>query len=381
MLDSLPAPERAAGRRPCGSRLRFWPVLGVLALLALLAGCSSVGYYAQAVHGHSHIMRSARPVEDWLTDPATQPKLRQRLQLAQQLRDFASIELALPDNRSYRRYAALDRPYAVWNVVAAPPDSLQPRPWCFAVVGCVSYRGYFDPARAHALAQRLQAEQGLETHVYGVPAYSTLGRLNWAGGDPLLSTFVLGPESQLAGLLLHELAHQQLYVRGDTPFNESYASAVERLGLEQWMRSRASPEARQEHAALQARRQDFARLTRGTRQALAELYAQKDALPTAAVQARKAEIMARFRQDYATLREPWLAQGLNLSRTDAWVAGANNASFALLATYDGWVPAFQVLFEQTQGDWPTFHAHAQALAALPLPERTARLQALTDSKP
>lgn len=352
-----------------------WPLLG---LLGLLMGCSaSLGYYAQAVQGHLRIMQAARPVDDWLADPATGSALRERLQLARQMRDFASVELALPDNPSYRRYAELGRPHAVWNVVAAPPNALEPKRWCFAVVGCVSYRGYFDPARAQALAERLQTEQGLETHVYGVPAYSTLGRLNWAGGDPLLSSFMLGPESQLAGLLFHELAHQQLYLRGDTPFNESYASAVERLGLAQWMRSHASPKTQQEYAALQARRQDFNQLTRRTRQALADLYAQQADEPADALPARKAEVMARFRQDHAVLRTQWLGQGLDVAATDTWVARANNASFALLTAYDAWVPAFEALFAQAQGHWPTFHAQAQALAALPQPERTARLRALT----
>lgn len=372
-----PASSPPRPSRSLAGRVTLW--LGALGLTALLAACSNLGYYAQAVHGHARILHAARPVDDWLADPATDMALRERLVLAQQLRDFATAQLGLPDNASYRRYAALQRPYPVWNVVAAPPDALQPRRWCFVVVGCVAYRGYYDPARAHAVAQQLQTEHGLETQVYGVPAYSTLGRLNWAGGDPLLSSFVHGPVSQLAGLLFHELAHQQVYVRDDTAFNESYATAVQRLGLAQWMHQHASAPVRQEHALWQTRREAWIALTRRTRGALDGLYAHKKSLSSAELQARKTAIMARFRQDYAELRAHWLAQGLNVHTSDAWVAGANNASFALLATYDGWVPAFEALFDQVGGNWPAFHARVQQLGDLPRDQRQARLQGLQDT--
>lgn len=378
MATSAPCPALASQRPPRSLAGRAVLGLGVLGLVALLAACANLGYYTQAVHGHARILQAARPVDDWLSDPGTSAQLRERLVLAQQLRDFATQRLALPDNASYRRYAALQGPYPVWNVVAAPPDALQPKRWCFVVVGCVAYRGYYDAARAHALAEQLQTEHGLETHVYGVPAYSTLGRLNWAGGDPLLSSFVHGPVSQLAGLLFHELAHQQVYVRDDTVFNESYATAVQRLGLTEWMHTHASAQTRQEHAAWQARRRDWTDLTHRTRRALDRLYAHNGTLSVTELQARKADTLARFRRDYARLRSRWLAQGLNVSASDAWVAGANNASFALLATYDTWVPAFEALFHQVGGDWPVFHARVQQLGDLSKDQRRTQLQALQE---
>jgi len=163
-----------------------------------------------------------------LQSDATPEALKERLRLAGRIRAFASQQLHLPDNPSYLSYANLDRPAAVWNVVAAPEWSLQPKQWCFPVAGCVSYKGYYDEAAAAQEAQQLAA-QGLETAVQPVPAYSTLGWLNWAGGDPLLSTFIGYPEGELARLIFHELAHQVVYVAGDTAFNESFATAVERL--------------------------------------------------------------------------------------------------------------------------------------------------------
>jgi hypothetical protein len=208
-------------------------VAAALAAVCLGSGCSSVGYYAQSVGGHLDLLQRARPIDDWLADPATPTALKARLQVAQQARRFAVTDLALPDNASYTRHADLGRGAVVWNVVAAPPLSLTLKTWCYPVMGCVGYRGYFDQAQAEAEGAALRA-QGLEVSVYGVPAYSTLGWTNWIGGDPLLNTLVGGSEAYTVRLIFHELAHQQLYVAGDTMFNESYATAVERLGLARW---------------------------------------------------------------------------------------------------------------------------------------------------
>ena len=216
-------------------------VIAILALAlasAALAGCSTVGYYWQSLDGHVRLMAAARPLDDWLQDPAAPERLKERLRLAERIRDFASRELLLPDNPSYRRYADLRRPAAVWNVVAAPPLSLTLRTWCFPVTGCVGYRGWFDEAQARAEAEALRA-QGLEVSVYPVPAYSTLGWSNWLGGDPLLNTFIRDTEGELARLIFHELAHQVVYARDDTAFNESFATAVERLGVARWIDWRA----------------------------------------------------------------------------------------------------------------------------------------------
>ena len=348
---------------------------------ALLAGCGSAGYYAQSVRGHLALMAAARPVGDLLADPATPPDLKARLALARRIRAFATAELALPDNPSYHRYSDLGRRAAVWNVAAAPPDALALKRWCFAVVGCVGYRGYYDEADARALAAELKTGEGLEVMVYGVPAYSTLGWLNWAGGDPLLSTFIRYPEGELARLIFHELTHQRVYVGGDTMFNESYATAVERLGVQRWLATEASEAARREWAGFDQRRRDFRTLSRQTRAELAEVYAQKEALAydPQALPALKNEAMARFRQRYAALKAEWAAAGAPFDGYDPWVAQANNAFFGIQAAYDELVPGFEALFAREGGDWPRFHAAVHALAQQGRDERRAQLTALAES--
>lgn len=348
--------------------MRRWLVLG-LAALALLAssGCSTLGYYSQAVGGHLRIVQAARPVSELLADPATPEALRARLALAQQMRDFAVRELALPDNRSYRSYADLGRPSVVYNLVAAGELSLELKTWCFAMVGCVGYRGSFSREPAEALAEELRAA-GWETSVYGVAAYSTLGRTNWLGGDPLLNTFLFWPEGELARLLFHELAHQVVYVQDDTMFNESFAVAVERIGGQRWLQQHGSDAARAEYAALDARRTQFRALTLATRQRLQLVF---DGPGSDEEKRRaKAEVMAAFRAEFEVLKqESWGG----FSGYDAWVARANNAAFAVQAAYDELVPGFEALYEAEGRDLRRFYAAVKTLAALPKAERRARL--------
>lgn len=366
-----------------------------LAAALLLAGCaaqSPLGYYWQAAAGQVRMLAAARPVAEAAQDPQLPDALRQRLQRTQQIRSFASQQLALPDNASYRRYADLGRSSAVWNVVAAPVDALELHRWCYPVLGCVGYRGYFAEADARQHATRLR-QQGLEVHVYGVPAYSTLGWFNWLGGDPLLNTFIRWSEPELAGLVFHELAHQLLYVQNDTAFNESFATAVQRLGTQQWLTTQASPALQAAFAAAEVRRQEWRELTRSTRAALAELYAEHARSPSTAesLAARKQMVLADFHQHYARLRAGWqqewqtvLAQRATAAPavatptdpwalTDAWVAQANNASFAALGAYEDWVPAFVSMHQQVGGDWPRFYDAVRALARLPAAQRQAAL--------
>ena len=352
---------------------RPWRAVCGLLLCLWLSGCADTRYYAQSVGGHLKLMAAARPLDDWLLDTQTPDALRQRLHLAQSLRDFSVRELHLPDNASYRRFADLQRPYVVWNVVAAPELSLELKTWCVPVAGCVGYRGYFDEGDAQALASELRA-QGLETQVYGVPAYSTLGWMNWLGGDPLLNTFVTLPDGELARLMFHELAHQVLYVSGDTPFNESFATAVERLGGEAWLASQASPQARQAFAVYDQRRQQFRALTRHTRERLTQLYKKNDALALdiKGLIAMKNEVFEDFRARYASLKQSWGGY----AGYDSWVAQANNASLGAQAAYDELVPAFEALFAREARNWPRFFAAVQVLAELPAEQRRAQLQAL-----
>jgi predicted aminopeptidase len=342
--------------------------LMLAALLPALGGCASVGYYAQSLRGHFDLLNRARPVQDWVRDEATPAELRERLRLSQEMRDFAISELKLPDNASYRRYADLHRDAAVWNVVAAPELSLQLKTWCFPILGCVGYRGYFDRDEARGLGETLK-QAGWEVSVYGVPAYSTLGWSNWLGGDPLLNTFALGPETELARLLFHELAHQRAYADDDTAFNESYATAVERLGLERWLAHRGDPALRREHEGMETRRTQFRALTRALRERLDALY-RSDA-PDEQKRERKAALMADFRRDYEALKQrEWHGDGAY----DGWVQRANNASLAVQGAYGDLVPAFMRLFEREGGDWERFHAEAKRLAQLPKAERRRALQ-------
>ncbi len=349
-------------------------LIGTLALalgtVCLTAGCSTVGYYAQSVGGHVRLMAAARPVGDWIDDAQTAEPLRERLALTQRMRDFAVRELKLPDNGSYRRYADLGRPAAVWNIVAAPELSLKLRTWCFPVVGCVGYRGYYDRADADAMAEELR-RQGLEVSVYGVPAYSTLGWMNWAGGDPLLSTFIRYPEGELARLMFHELAHQVAYASGDTTFNESFATTVERLGGTRWLTTQASEQARADYAIYEARRQDFRRLTQRFRGELEALYA--SALDDDAKRQRKQEIFARLRAEYEQLKAG--AWG-GYAGYDGWIQRANNAAFGVLAVYTDLVPQFERLYEREARDFERFYAEVKRLARLPKAERWAELRAL-----
>lgn len=353
--------------------LRRAAAASMLLAASLLAGCADLGYYWQSASGHLGVMRAARPVPQWLDDPATPAALKAKLELTQRIRRFAVTELHLPDNPSYTGYADLHRNAAVWNVVAAPAYSLTLKTWCFPVAGCVGYRGYYDEAQAKTEADAQRA-QGLEAAVYPVPAYSTLGWLNWAGGDPLLSTFIGYPEGELARLIFHELSHQLLYVSGDTLFNESFATAVERIGGARWLATEAGDAARAEYAQYDARRQQFRALTFATRRRLQAVYnsPQAEAKDWAAVEAMKREAMAAFRADFAALRNGWPPQ--RQAAYDAWAARANNATFGAQAAYDDLVPGFEALFEREGRDWPRFYAAVKAMAALPKDERHAALQ-------
>ena len=341
----------------------------VAALLALgLTGCADLGYYWQSARGHVDLMRASRPVPDWLEDPATAPALKAKLELTQRIRRFAVTDLGLPDNRSYTGYSDLHRNAAVWNVVAAPPYSLKLKTWCFPVAGCVGYRGYYSDADARAEADAQRAA-GLEVAVYPVPAYSTLGWLNWAGGDPLLNTFIAYPEGELARLIFHELAHQQAYAAGDTLFNESFATAVERIGGERWLRTQAGDAAGAEYAQFDGRRREFRALTLATRRKLQAVYdsPQAKAKDWPAVEVMKAEAMRDFRAAYAVLRASWPAN--RQAAYDGWVARANNAMFGAQAAYDDLVPAFETLYAREGSDWPRFYAEVKRLASLSAEER------------
>lgn len=348
-------------------------VVGVaLAATLCLSGCANMGYYWQSVTGHLQLMQASKPVQEWLEQPETTPRIREKLALSQRIREYASRELKLPDNPSYRRYADLRRNAAVYNVTAAPAYSLELRTWCFPVTGCVGYRGYYEEAAARQEAAQV-AQQGYEVNVYPVTAYSTLGFLNWAGGDPLLNTFIHYPEGELARLIFHELAHQVVYVKNDTTFNESFATAVERLGGARWLETQASETARAEYAAFDNRRRMFRQLSRATRERLKEVY-ETPGTGTEVKEAGKRRVMEQFRSEYEQMKgrsgfEPTAWRGY-----DRWVREANNASFGAQAAYDELVPGFEALFHAQGGDWQRFYDAVRRLAELPKSERHEKLK-------
>jgi predicted aminopeptidase len=339
----------------------------------LLSGCSA-GYYAQAVAGEASLLTSSRPVSDWLSDPQTPEALRRRLELAARIRAFASARLSLPDNRSYTRYADLHRSSAVWSVFAAPPLSLALKVWCYPLFGCAAYRGYFDSHDAEEAARRLR-EEGLDAYVAPVPAYSTLGWLP----DPLLSTFIDWPEPELARLIFHELAHQVVYVRDDTRFNESFATAVERAGLARWVAERRDAALEAQYAQYRLRHEDMLRLVDATRRELQALYAQEapaDLAPGAEDPrlARKRALLAQLPLDYDRTRdERWDGfHGYDGYFHSPW----NNARIAAMAAYNDDVPAFEALLAQNGGDMARFLDAVRRLAALAPAQREAAVRAL-----
>lgn len=342
---------------------RFRGFLLALFLAAALAGCGNLSYYAQAVGGHFDVMRAAHPISELMRDPAGDAALKRQLAEVQAIRDFASRELGLPDNDSYRSYADIGRPYVVWNVFAAPEFSLKPMQWCMLMVGCVNYRGYYDPQDAERVAAELRRE-GYDTFVGGVPAYSTLGFFN----DPVLSSFLRHGTSEVARTVFHELAHQLIFVKGDSLFNESFATAVENEGMRRWTAGPASTAQRAAFEAQRTRKAEFTRLMRDYRRKFRALYETGGA---ADQQRRaKAELFAALQRDYSAMRTAW--GGYSSDRLPDAVF--NNAKLVAFSLYSELVPAFEVVLAQEQHDLPRFYRRVTALAAL---DKEARCKALT----
>ncbi|SEN66252.1 aminopeptidase [Nitrosomonas marina] len=340
----------------------FKPFVAVISIV-LLGSCANLTYYAQAVNGHMDVMRRAEPIRSIIDSPDIDSDLKQILSLAEAMRKFASEELQLPDNQSYTRYADLERPYAVWNVVAAPEFSVRLKQWCFVKAGCVSYRGFFSQARAERFASRLRA-QGYDVHVGGVPAYSTLGWFN----DPILNTFIRS-ELELARLIFHELAHQVVYVPGDTVFNESFATLVEQEGIRRWLAHQGKSE---EYAAYRARRDmqtAFSTLVISHRERLKTLY-EKD-VSDAEKRVAKTHILNDLRAQFLLLK----SSRPGLGGYENWfVKPLNNARLATVSVYTQLIPAFQALLILQDGDMARFFAEVRTISKLPRPERADALQ-------
>ncbi len=333
--------------------------VALVLLLGALQGCGTL-YVAQAARGQFGVMNARRPIPAVIVDQKTPAELRARLEEVSAARDFASRELGLPDNSSYRSYADLRRNFVVWNVVATPEFSVEPQRWCFPIVGCVAYRGYFSEKRARAFAANLQA-RGFDVVVGGVPAYSTLGKF----ADPVLNTMLGYGDSELASILFHELSHQVVYVAGDSEFNEAFAVTVERAGLARWLKLRGREDQLDRFKVSRARQLQFVALFARKRAELAHLYAEK--IPKEEMRARKKTIFASLEAEMGELAKQYGRSGsLN------WIKeGLNNAHLASVATYFDCVPGFERLLEAQDGDMTKFYAAVRELAGKPKKERHA----------
>jgi predicted aminopeptidase len=346
-----------------------------LAIVTLTTGCANLSYYGQAVGGQLDILARTRPITELLDDtPAASmdtnvvahpvsPAVKARLTTVLQIRDFATNVLKLPDNGSYRVYADLDRTQLAWNVVATPEFSLTPKEWCFLIAGCVPYRGYFSRTNAEQFAETLKQER-LDVRVAGVAAYSTLGWFR----DPLFSTQLRRSDTDIAALIFHELAHQQLYLSGDAAFNESFATTVEIEGMRRWLAPTNDPATTDHYQRDMMRHAEFVALLMKFRTRLEALYA--SSLSEEQMRAAKVHDFAALRAEFANLRQQWGGY----DGYDTWFAqDLNNAHLASIGLYNQYVPAFQQLLANTHGDLPAFYRQARALSRLPTAERSARL--------
>jgi len=332
-------------------------------ILLALSGCATLGYYGQSIGGQWEVWEKRKPIDDLLLAPETSDALRQKLQTVLEIRDFASAKLALPDNDSYRSYADLQRPFVVWNVFAAKPFELKLKRWCFPFAGCVGYRGYFLQADAQAFADELAAD-GMDVYVGGVAAYSTLGWFD----DPLLNTVLNRSPARIAGLVFHELAHQQLYVEGDTAFNEGFATTVQLEGVRRWLAKYGDEAQRREYAQFQQRQNDFVALVTEMRDQLQTVYSQTST--AAMMQTHKKALQTELRTKYRQLKKRWGGY----AGYDAWFAqDLNNAQLAAVITYRDRVPAFQRLLAEQHGDMAAFYHACAALGALSMAQRQAQL--------
>ena len=331
-----------------------------------MGGCQTTAYLGQAAVGQSRLLAAREPLDRVIADTSRPQPLRERLALVRELRAFAQRELAMPEVQGFDSYVSTGRRSVVWNVVAAPAFSVEPLRWCFPVAGCVSYRGYFSRAAAQRFAHAL-ARRGIDTYVYGVSAYSTLGWFR----DPVLDTWVTRRDVAVAALVFHEFAHQIAWSTEDTGFSEAYAQVVEREGVRRWLLARGEAERFDAWLRGQAIGAQFAAMVQRTRERLAALYAQP--MDEAVRHERKAAEIARLRREYADASRHWPPE----ERMDQWMGGGlDNARLASVATYEERVPALQALLVRVGGDLGAFHAQARRIAALTTAARAAELDAL-----
>ena len=342
----------------------------ILCITVLLQGCSSLGYYWEKIQGHVEIINKEQPVQDVIDSPETSSILRERLVNTQAARNFASEVLKLPDNDSYRNYVDIGRDYVVWTVVATQPYSIKPKEWCFMVVGCLSYRGYFSKKSAEEFAEELK-KQNMDVYVSGIKAYSTLGWFD----DPLLSTMLYQSEAYRVGIIFHELAHQKLYIENDTASNEAFASTVELEGVKAWFSQANKKHEYKKYLISKQRDADFKKILKQTRGQLNTLYT--SGLPTGAIQKEKENIFAQMQDSYNNFKRRWN----DYKGYDKWMAKKlNNAHLALVATYNDRIPAFQKIFKDSDNDYVLFYKKVEALMSLEKQERNLEFDKMLSTR-
>ena len=334
-------------------------------LLLLLCGCADLGYYWHNARGHLAVMNQRTDIETLLEDDGLAAELRQRLVLAQQIRKFSVERLQLPANGSYHGYVELNRPYVIQNLFAAPEFSTRLKQWCYPIIGCASYRGYFDEDRMSSYVDELKAD-GFEVHVGKVSAYSTLGWFD----DPVLSSFINWPDYRLAGLLFHELTHQQIYIDDDTTFNESLASAVQQVGTELWLESRNQVEQLDKLSRWLRYRAEVITLIEATREQLKLIYDSQ--IDDVQKRVRKTQVFAEARTTHGLIASKHEITG-GFTR---WFADElNNAKIGSVAAYNSEMPAFINMIRAHNLDFAAFFSYVQALGELDRSTRDSCLAA------
>lgn len=345
--------------------LRF----SVAALLLPLGGCEVMGYYQQAISGHLGLLSNRKPVQTILKDPSAEKPLKARLSKARDILKFAENRLLLDPEGSYSTIVKLNTPYVVWNTIAAPEFSVAPLQWCYPVVGCASYRGYFRQIEAEKFAQKLE-RSGFDAQVDGAVAYSTLGWFK----DPLLTSFLGWSDTSLAALLFHELAHKKIFVSGDTAFNESFATFVGQEGVEQWLSAKDAFAELERFRQLRQDQDRFLAFLLYWRDQLSELYQQP--IPTTSLRMLKGLMMEQIEVCYRIHRDQFRIRDF-----DAFFRSPlDNARLASLSNYHRWVGAFHRLFTETGSKWALFYHSAAQLAKMSLLERTLHLERLAQQQ-
>ena len=331
----------------------LYKILTVLMVLQI-TGCADLSYYLHSVKGQLSIMQQTREIDEVLQDESTQSKLREQLTLVSRIRQFAFTKLDLPESDSYTEYADLGRPYVLKNLFASAEFSIVLQRWCYPIAGCAGYRGYFDEERLQGFKAKLE-QQGKDVYVANIPAYSTLGWFD----DPVLNTFIYWPEYRLAGLIFHELAHQRLYIDGDTSFNESFATAVQQTAVEKWLEESNQFAKLAAYKLNQKNRRMVFQLIESGRQQLNLLYESK--LTDSLKRTKKYQLLQKLKNDYRQLSAKFTVK----DGFSNWFNGQlNNAKLASVSTYHSSTGAFRNMLKYYQGDYSEFYRQVEKISRM-----------------